>query len=87
MIKNIFGAYQAEIDFTKWSGGQCDQVLIKNIDFNEDLLTVLQRLRESFWVEIQTDGEIEKFNGGKTVFTSLNIELILRECNIEKKGK
>lgn len=86
MVKNIFGAYQAEIDFSKWNG-ECDKLIIRDIEYDEDLLTVFQRLREDFWVRIETQTKEEKWGRRKTVYALLNIELILKDCYIKEKEK
>jgi len=83
MIKNIFG-YNVTLDFSKWTG-ECDRLIIKDIDFNEDLLTVLQKLREDFYVDLTTDGTVERFLGHKTVISTLDVELTFRGEFIKKE--
>jgi hypothetical protein len=80
IIVAIFGDYSVELDFSRWNI-ELPQVIIKDVDFNEDLLTVLQRLRTFFWVRIIDDicdcNACEK--GEHPPSSQLNIELIMRD--------
>lgn len=71
-----------KLEFSTYGG--LTEVTIKNISFNEDLLTVIQHLREYFYVDIRArveeaefdgeDGKKETYNYGR-----IDLELILRE--------
>lgn len=79
LTQSVFGI-NAKIDFSKWKMEQ-DKIIIRDIDFDEDLLTVLQRLREYFYINIETETETYTIPNTrkKTVSAVLVIELILRE--------
>jgi len=82
MVKSIFGI-NVKLNFGKWSM-ELDKIVVEDIDYDEDLLTILQRLREYFWVTIETETyedevEIEEGKKRKVNFSRLNLELVLRE--------
>jgi len=82
MVKAIFGI-TTKLNFKKWSM-ELDKIVIENIDYNEDLLTVLQRLRDYFWVTIETvtyedEIELEEGKKKKVCCSRLDLELIPRE--------
>jgi hypothetical protein len=79
IIVAIFGDYSVELDFSRWNI-EVPQVTIKNVDYNEDMLTVLQRLRTFFWVTVRADVcECEECQAGRNPSANLNIELIMRD--------
>jgi len=53
VVTTIFGI-NAKVDTSKFEW-ETDRVEIKDIDFSEDLITILNRLRNSFWVDIEVD--------------------------------
>ena len=78
IVSRIFG-YDTKIDFTKREL-EADKVKIIDIDWDDDLVTILQRLREDFYILIEADSEEVEIEGvGKTKSERLNIELISKE--------
>ncbi|RLG44767.1 MAG: hypothetical protein DRN81_03685 [Thermoproteota archaeon] len=77
IVKRIFG-YDTKIDFSKWEL-EADQVRIVDIDWDEDLLTVLQRLREDFYVLVEPETEeVEIEDIGEVKSQILNVTLIVK---------
>jgi len=85
MIKDIFGI-NAEIDYQRF-GYEVSQLTIKNIDYDEDLLTIFNRLRNTFWVDIDADTQIDEieWEGKKerNCYGILNVELIAKDKMLE----
>ncbi|RLC81845.1 MAG: hypothetical protein DRI61_03320 [Chloroflexi bacterium] len=78
IVRSVFG-YDTKIDFTK-RVLEADKVKIIDIDWDDDLVTILQRLREDFYILIEADSEEVEIEGvGKTKSERLNIELISKE--------
>lgn len=80
-LQSIFGI-NSKINFSKWDF-EVNKIVIEDIDFNEDLLTVLQSLREYFWVDIDvviTEEEIDFGKGKKKVpCARMDLELIVKD--------
>jgi len=72
IVKDIFGL-NVKLDWSKWSI-ESDKIEIRDIDWSEDLLTCLNRLRDYFFVNIELEIEGE----GKRKYPILVIELIVR---------
>lgn len=88
IVKDIFG-YEVTLDFERWDIGNL-QLVIKNICFHEDLLWVLNRLRDSFYVNLDVEATPEKLDEEITdekgkkfkptiCYTKLNVELYKKD--------
>jgi len=74
VVSGIFGL-NTNIDFSKWTWEE-DKLIIKDIDWSEDLLGVLNRLRDYFYIDLDSEVEQSEFNGEKVPFSKINIELV-----------
>ena len=73
IVRDIFGL-NTKLNFDRWKIEQ-DHLKIEDIDFDEDLLTVLQRLRDHFYVSLDTRTEEVEVLGRKTITSRLDLEL------------
>ena len=76
IVRDIFGL-NTKLNFDRWKIEQ-DHLKIEDIGFDEDLLTVLQRLRDHFYVSLDTRTEEVEVLGRKTITSRLNLELYPR---------
>jgi len=53
-LRSIFGE-EAKIKFVNYGYPTLPRIKIEDVYWNEDLLTVLQRFREKYWVELESD--------------------------------
>lgn len=75
VVRSSFGI-NAKLDYSKWPMEQ-DKIVIHDIDFNEDLLEILSRLRNEFYIDLDVELS-EPDPSTKRQYPILNIELILR---------
>ena len=73
IVRDIFGL-NTKLHFDRWKIEQ-DHIKIEDIDFNEDLLTILQRLRDHFYVSLDTRTEEIDVLGRKTITSRLDLKL------------
>lgn len=86
IIKNLFG-YNTRLDWRRWEF-EIPKIIIEDVDWCEDLVTVLQRLRETFYISIEPETyeyEAEYEDGKKTcVGARFDIEVMNIQLKVIK---
>jgi len=73
IVKAIFG-YNTKLDFLKWKWEE-DQLVLRHVDL-DDMIPILNRLENKFYVEVDSDAEIRKgFLGKKEPWSFIEIIL------------
>ena len=73
IIEDIFGI-NTELDFSHYSF-EPEVVRIKDIDWSEDLIEVLKRLKSDFYIDVEPVVGVEEINGKKEYFATLDVVL------------
>jgi len=73
IVKDIFGL-NAEIDF-KVFPWEASRVVIRDIDWSDDLVEVLKRLRSDFYIDIEPEIRVDTVDEKERNYAVLNITL------------